>query len=1210
MLVPSATLAGDDFEFGRALAKMGQRDSGYFDYARRVFNRVINDPNSSEEEKDLCRYGLAEMKRAEAMGATARDEVPYADVVKLFTDAIGVMESFVKKNPKHPRAAEAQLQVGTTRLGFVQWARESLLPDPAYMAERGTKPDEVKQEATGMVRGAIRYFDGLRKGHDSMDATQMQQLAQYYWVLCQYYLALVYDPGSPEAKDAFQEAAKQLDDFISLNDGQLLAIYAQDIFGLTHWEMAKIAESEEDQVKHYRRAIEWFETCIESPNEGPEWERVITNGYYHLGQACLEAGRLGGENFHRLGATYLKTMEERHPTAWRQDNGIRALLEWAKIEMARDRQSDAVDIAKRAGEYAKKLGKSYLEALANRQLRIMLAGGSRGTGSIKADPTVLKRVADDFFLEKKWGDAISAYMRVIAAVPRTRENAETYLIPTWERIGKAYKEQGDLLASALSYEPVHEIWIDGLVPKTGAEDDPNMIRLGYIRLRAQQTWKQLFDLTQSQVYGRQFKRVRGSFAKDYQGHPSSQAGQWNSATEAMNEARAAKTAKDSKWRSLVKKADEGFREVAKDMKSPKQDAALVALITSQYLRENWQGMLNAVKDAFAFWDSSAAKAQAKQFPTVAQRRKLEKGKALFWKAEAEWRMKKWDEVLKTLDGWHVEYDKLKGGRYYSGALGHMVMAHVGKGDIPASDKPYRKLLKEDPKYFRLPKITFGLADHFNDKAREIDKDRKAALIKLKGTAEAPLSGARTRLRTTDRNETRAVELLADLQARKGKLEELVAAYDKAKADGVDGGIEKADYDEAKKEIPQLEQRIKDLTEKANRLRAEREALEKEVTELDKQIRGLGQQLYEPIVKAANYFKDWDDALIVSGQKRMAKNVEIFGDLFFKAAQLRPDVPENWAKANQLYEDYLKLPDADDAKKRLALARLGTIYARLAAAADEGSEERGALVQKALDRLQGSIAKIPENNELVVGVLAGDLVVIPWQRQAGDKRHRFALPRVSTVEEFQRAVSSLGEPSGTKLPIFKTEVDNKRYQNAVGYFKQFVDEQMTQAELERTVKGFEIAGFDMPFYRLHAESSAEFRMALAWIYSESGQFENMMKARNLADSLVQGRFAEEENSERWWEAQVIKLRAFINGADLKIKASSGAADPTAAEWVRRASKMIRGLNTSSPELGDDVRPQTRGELKKALNKLETLRERVGLKPLNLILDKLPDPDRNK
>jgi len=158
-----------------------------------------------------------------------------------------------------------------------------------------------------------------------------------------------------------------------------------------------------------------------------------------------------------------------------------------------------------------------------------------------------------------------------------------------------------------------------------------------------------------------------------------------------------------------------------------------------------------------------------------------------------------------------------------------------------------------------------------------------------------------------------------------------------------------------------------------------------------------------------------------------------------------------------------------------------------------------------------------------------------------------------------------------------------------------------------VKDFASAGFDAGFYRLHAQSSDKFRLALAWIYAESGELEHMLKAFNLASSLVQGNFKAEEDSEDWWAAQVIRVRALVHGAELRAKADPSKNDPTLSEWTQRASRMIRGLNTSSANLGDETRPQTRGELKALLGRVELLRGRLGLKPMNLLLEKMPEDE---
>jgi len=201
------------------------------------------------------------------------------------------------------------------------------------------------------------------------------------------------------------------------------------------------------------------------------------------------------------------------------------------------------------------------------------------------------------------------------------------------------------------------------------------------------------------------------------------------------------------------------------------------------------------------------------------------------------------------------------------------------------------------------------------------------------------------------------------------------------------------------------------------------------------------------------------------------------------------------------------------------------------------------------------------------------------------------------------VEGLGKPGGNPIPQFATDAENRRYATALAQFKVHVAQVMRPNEIERTVKGFAGAGFDATFFKIHAESGMEFRLALAWIYAESGIRENMIKGYNLASSAASGRFAAEENSPDWWTAQVIRLRALVGGAALDVRAAGGASSASANDWTRRASKMLRGLHTSSPELGDDTRPETRGQLKQLNQRIELLRGKVGLKPMNLMLDKL-------
>lgn len=1217
---PAPAQAGeDDFEFGQALADLGQRtrDKAYFAYARRIYERVLADDNRSDADKDLVRYGLALMGRQEAIGATGNPSKSYDDVHKLFKDAVETMETFVNKNPDHEKADDARLKVGETRLAFVQWARD-LLGSPEQREERNASQSQIQSDAKAMVRGAIGYFDKLRKGHDRQDATQLQQISQYFWVICQYYLALVYEPGTEDSKKALIQAATALEDFVMLNDGQLLAIYAQDFMGLTAWEQARAATSDDEKGQFYRTAVEWFGTCIDTPVEDLDSQRIVANGYYHLGQVCNEAGRIGSTNFYRIGVSRLQDMLAQHSTIWRQDNGIRALLELARLQLAMDRQTDAIETARQAGEFAKKLGKGWLERQANRILEDIIAGRrSGGSSATTADPSVLMRVADSIYGQQKWAEAIAAYQGVIGSVDRTPENAQEFLIRSWRRISTAYTQLGDNVAAALALEPIHGIWMDGLVDKTtGGKNNPNLLELGNVRLRSQKMWKDLHELTGSPTFNQRHAEIRDSFAKDYPDHPAKDRGQWNSAMEKFGQAVDQKKANNSRWRQTLSEADTLFKRVAADMNSQKLDDAWTYLIYTQYLREDWDGVLKAVENADKFWDSPAAKAQAEKFDTIAKRRKPERGQARYWKTEALYRKASdakdaqrakalWTQILEELKTWHAEYDMLRKGsgkRFYAGTLGHMTFAHIGLGDIPSADKVFKRLLVEDPNYIRLPKVTFALARHFNDKAKVIDSDRKDARIELNGTVEQ--EGVRSKLRRIAIQEQRVVEFRVDQEGALTKAKELIAAYDKKVAEGEDPGIPEEDYKEAKAAIPELTKVIKEKTEEGNKLRAEREALEKRAAELVATVKAKAQELYEPLTRAAGYFWEWDQALKNAGLKRDPRNVGIFADLYYKAGLLRPEVQENWDRSRSLYEDLRAMEGADDELQQEAIGRLGNIYASLAEAAEKGSDERAKLGEMALELLQGSLALIPENNDLVVSLLEGTTVVIPYKYDDLGRTFYFPFPRVKTVDEFKSTVAKLGKPGGPPIPTQATEVATRQYAAALGAFRNTVNG-MSATDLGNTVRGFGNAGFDMRLYKRLARSSDEFRLALARIYVESGQAENMIKAYNLASSLAAGgTYGAEENSEDWWASQVIRLNALTTGAELAA-AKTGAGNKlsaTAVDWTERASTMLTGLVVTNPDLGDDVRPETRDQLNKLYARIRTLRGKAGLKDMNLLLVK--------
>ncbi|MFM8978867.1 MAG: hypothetical protein ACKOSS_00150, partial [Planctomycetia bacterium] len=105
LLLPALVLAGapraeagaDDFDFGQKLAQ-----ARFFKLARRVYEGMLTAQGSSDQQKDLARYGLATLGHQEALSAGARGDVPFAEVVQLYDTAAEQVDAFAQKNPTHP----------------------------------------------------------------------------------------------------------------------------------------------------------------------------------------------------------------------------------------------------------------------------------------------------------------------------------------------------------------------------------------------------------------------------------------------------------------------------------------------------------------------------------------------------------------------------------------------------------------------------------------------------------------------------------------------------------------------------------------------------------------------------------------------------------------------------------------------------------------------------------------------------------------------------------------------------------------------------------------------------------------------------------------------------------------------------------------------------------------------------------------------------
>jgi hypothetical protein len=383
LLASPARAADDDFEFGEKLAK-----SGYFDYARRVFETAAKDEKRPADVRARARYGMALLGKDEAATMSRRSTVAYADAKAKYDEALKAIDEFVAQAGKDPRAEEAKSQAGIVRLGIVDWIGD-IQKDEKQIADRKTKVETLAADAKAYAEAAIGIFKGLKENGSTPD---VQAYASYNLAIAQFYRAYAEVPCSPSAMSLLDQAALGLEDYATVNEERLLGMFALDFLGKTDWERAKCKTEPKDREQYYNKAFQWFDACTNTPNDTIDHTSIIARGFYHLAQLCLEAGRQEKTDFLRLGAGTLGRLKE-VARALKVPEGILAMLEWAEIEDRRGNGGDAFKLAKQASDAAKDIGYDAGVAKANAAL-------TRYAGKAKAadiDPDALMKIAENLY---------------------------------------------------------------------------------------------------------------------------------------------------------------------------------------------------------------------------------------------------------------------------------------------------------------------------------------------------------------------------------------------------------------------------------------------------------------------------------------------------------------------------------------------------------------------------------------------------------------------------------------------------------------------------------------------------------------------------------------------------------------------------------------------------------------------------------------------
>ena len=352
----------------------------------------------------------------------------------------------------------------------------------------------------------------------------------------------------------------------------------------------------------------------------------------------------------------------------------------------------------------------------------------------------------------------------------------------------------------------------------------------------------------------------------------------------------------------MNKARELLRSVTQDEKSAKQDDAWVYLVRCDYIEDKFADAVKTAQEAFAFWDSPEAKKQAEEFSTASANGATREGRRPYWMARSHTEAKKPQEAIAALAGLARAVSRSSTSPYPELGYDLLVQANLA----PARSRPRTRSTAPSsgpsPEYKRLGQITFLLADHYNEQRSVIQEKLRDVTQQLNTARDRQARGREgdpaPRLAPRGpEGRFRKDQARSSTTGRSRPGRGHAGARAKRDQGRRPGGRGREQGSSRANRIPKIEDGLKEWAPKRDKLTAEVETL---FTQKD----ALEQELYEPLTKAAGYYKEWDDALKRAGQRRDPDNVGVFAQLFWSAGRLRPEVvAELGERAGALYEDY-------------------------------------------------------------------------------------------------------------------------------------------------------------------------------------------------------------------------------------------------------------------------------------------------------------------
>ena len=449
-----AAAADDDFDFAQALS-----GRGYQDLAEEQFRGILSDPKKSAKQKAEGQYGLALIKRFNAVVAafesSARRRKPMPEVLKLFNDADASMAEFINRNAGHPRELEAKLnrsKLITDRADYIDRAiQNGWVPADVTEAELKQQVAEGYDTAIGLLKAV--EDDNRKKLEAQQPNTEEYAVAEdNLGVVWLFRIAALYGKGAalPDGDSAgvaaLNQALSEIAEFMWLFDGTVRGLWAFHYSALCNWRL----DSPDDAMRDMRDAANY----VQESDGNPAARSISLDSYAKLGEIAIAVSARHGEQYLTTAVAAFEGMPQRWPTYLEDAYGQRAALSYARVLASLDRGDEALEMVQEVLRKAKEKG-TGVDRDAGNVLGDLLSGGTGGAAAL--DPALLNTIALSKWKDEDYRGAARAFQAVIQA-SKTDAQQDEYAWPAWDFLGRCYGLQERWYEAYLAFDALEQAW--------------------------------------------------------------------------------------------------------------------------------------------------------------------------------------------------------------------------------------------------------------------------------------------------------------------------------------------------------------------------------------------------------------------------------------------------------------------------------------------------------------------------------------------------------------------------------------------------------------------------------------------------------------------------------------------------------------------------------------------------------------------------------